>query len=72
MAGTLCPRFGFAGEIQRAPEIVQRLGLEWLHRLAHEPKRLFRALHRSGNSSLLPLLGSALAVRAGRVSGRAV
>jgi N-acetylglucosaminyldiphosphoundecaprenol N-acetyl-beta-D-mannosaminyltransferase len=28
------------GEIQRAPAWVQRLGLEWIHRMAQEPRRL--------------------------------
>jgi len=31
-----------AGEVRRAPAGVQRLGLEWLFRLAQEPRRLFR------------------------------
>jgi N-acetylglucosaminyldiphosphoundecaprenol N-acetyl-beta-D-mannosaminyltransferase len=31
-----------AGEQPRAPAVLQRLGLEWLHRLCHEPRRLFR------------------------------
>jgi N-acetylglucosaminyldiphosphoundecaprenol N-acetyl-beta-D-mannosaminyltransferase len=31
-----------AGQVQRAPLIVQRLGLEWVHRLVQEPERLFR------------------------------
>lgn len=31
-----------AGEQARAPRIWQRLGLEWLHRLASEPGRLWR------------------------------
>jgi N-acetylglucosaminyldiphosphoundecaprenol N-acetyl-beta-D-mannosaminyltransferase len=31
-----------AGDIQRAPRWVQRVGLEWMHRLAQEPRRLFR------------------------------
>lgn len=31
-----------SGDIPRAPLWMQRSGLEWLHRLAHEPKRLFR------------------------------
>jgi N-acetylglucosaminyldiphosphoundecaprenol N-acetyl-beta-D-mannosaminyltransferase len=31
-----------AGRVARAPVLVQRLGLEWLHRLAQEPRRLFR------------------------------
>ncbi len=35
-----------AGEKQRAPALVQRLGLEWLHRMATEPRRLFRRYAR--------------------------
>lgn len=31
-----------AGKTRRAPLFVQRLGLEWLFRLAQEPRRLFR------------------------------
>lgn len=31
-----------AGLVKRAPLWVQRLGLEWVHRLAQEPRRLFR------------------------------
>lgn len=31
-----------AGITHRAPEPVQRLGLEWLYRFAQEPRRLFR------------------------------
>jgi N-acetylglucosaminyldiphosphoundecaprenol N-acetyl-beta-D-mannosaminyltransferase len=31
-----------AGTVQRAPVWVQRSGLEWLHRLAQEPRRLAR------------------------------
>ena len=30
-----------AGEMRRAPVVLQRLGLEWLHRLVQEPRRLF-------------------------------
>jgi N-acetylglucosaminyldiphosphoundecaprenol N-acetyl-beta-D-mannosaminyltransferase len=29
-----------AGEVRRAPKLVQRLGLEWLFRLVQEPRRL--------------------------------
>ena len=59
-----------AGEVRRAPEWVQTLGLEWVHRLAQEPRRLARryllhglpfavrlfrhALRRRFNSSGLP------------------
>lgn len=31
-----------AGNTKRAPEWMQRYGLEWLHRLAHNPRRLFK------------------------------
>lgn len=31
-----------AGEVRRAPPLLQRLGLEWVHRLAQEPSRLAR------------------------------
>ncbi|HZY19003.1 MAG TPA: WecB/TagA/CpsF family glycosyltransferase [Ramlibacter sp.] len=31
-----------AGHLRRAPPWMQKLGLEWVHRLAQEPKRLFR------------------------------
>lgn len=32
----------FAGNIDRAPQWMQRSGLEWLYRLAQEPTRLFK------------------------------
>jgi N-acetylglucosaminyldiphosphoundecaprenol N-acetyl-beta-D-mannosaminyltransferase len=31
-----------AGRKRQAPRLMQRLGLEWLHRLLHEPRRLWR------------------------------
>jgi len=31
-----------AGTIQRAPRWMQRNGLEWLHRLCSEPRRLWK------------------------------
>ncbi len=31
-----------AGRIKRAPKAIQRLGIEWLWRLAKEPKRIVR------------------------------
>jgi N-acetylglucosaminyldiphosphoundecaprenol N-acetyl-beta-D-mannosaminyltransferase len=31
-----------AGDQPRAPAALQRIGLEWMHRLWHEPRRLFR------------------------------
>jgi N-acetylglucosaminyldiphosphoundecaprenol N-acetyl-beta-D-mannosaminyltransferase len=37
-----------AGRKRQAPRLLQRLGLEWLHRLVHEPRRLWRRyLHRN-------------------------
>lgn len=34
----------FAGDIPRAPEAWQRLGLEWLYRLLREPRRIKRMI----------------------------
>jgi len=34
----------YAGVVKRAPELWQRLGLEWFYRLCREPKRLGRML----------------------------
>lgn len=31
-----------AGKVQRAPELWQRLGLEWLYRVKQEPRRLWK------------------------------
>lgn len=56
------------GEVQRAPSYMQRLGLEWLHRLAQEPRRLAKRYLVHG----LPFacrLGVGAVVR--RLSGRA-
>lgn len=54
-----------AGDIQRAPEVLQRAGLEWLHRMAQEPKRLFRRYLVDGIPFMIELICSAVAVRAG-------
>ena len=32
----------FSGQVQRAPEAFQKLGLEWLHRLIKDPRRIGR------------------------------
>jgi N-acetylglucosaminyldiphosphoundecaprenol N-acetyl-beta-D-mannosaminyltransferase len=32
----------YAGKVQRAPEVWQRLGLEWLYRVKQEPRRLWK------------------------------
>ena len=36
------------GSSPRAPSVMQRLGLEWVHRLLHEPRRLFGRYRASG------------------------
>ena len=30
------------GHVRRAPRWMQRIGIEWIHRLCQEPRRLFR------------------------------
>ncbi len=35
-----------AGEKRRAPRFIQKLGLEWLHRMASEPRRLIKRYAR--------------------------
>lgn len=41
--GTIGAVFDFyAGTAKRAPEWMQKAGLEWLHRLASDPKRMWR------------------------------
>jgi N-acetylglucosaminyldiphosphoundecaprenol N-acetyl-beta-D-mannosaminyltransferase len=52
-----------AGEITRAPRALQRLGLEWLHRLVQEPERLYRRYLVHGIPFVFALLWSALVVR---------
>lgn len=51
----------FAGVVERAPEAFQKLGLEWLHRLLREPKRI-------GRMAKLPLVLVKAAGR--RVTGK--
>jgi N-acetylglucosaminyldiphosphoundecaprenol N-acetyl-beta-D-mannosaminyltransferase len=52
-----------AGEQPRAPVVLQRLGLEWMHRLWHEPRRLFRRYVVQGLPFGLRLFAWALAHR---------
>src|SRR5262249_7804430 len=51
-----------AGRVVRAPRWMQRLGLEWVHRLAQEPRRLARRYLVDG----LPFAASLLAGSAWR------
>jgi N-acetylglucosaminyldiphosphoundecaprenol N-acetyl-beta-D-mannosaminyltransferase len=45
-----------AGTAIRAPEPLRRLGLEWLHRLSREPRRLWRRYVVEGPQALWQLL----------------
>jgi N-acetylglucosaminyldiphosphoundecaprenol N-acetyl-beta-D-mannosaminyltransferase len=44
-----------AGRVSRAPEWMQRAGLEWLHRLIQEPRRMFKR-YLVGNTRFLILV----------------
>jgi len=61
-----------AGHVKRAPALVQTLGLEWVHRLVQEPRRLFRryviedlpfAVELFGRAALDRLRGAASSTR---------
>jgi len=54
------------GDRRRAPGWVQRLGLEWAHRLAQEPRRLGRRYLREDLPYALSLLASSAADRVRR------
>jgi N-acetylglucosaminyldiphosphoundecaprenol N-acetyl-beta-D-mannosaminyltransferase len=49
-----------AGTVRRAPRWLQRLGLEWAHRLAQEPRRLWARYLWQGPPFVLRLFGGAL------------
>lgn len=49
-----------AGDQKRAPALLQRHGLEWAHRLSHEPRRLFRRYLLQGLPFSLRLFAWAL------------
>jgi N-acetylglucosaminyldiphosphoundecaprenol N-acetyl-beta-D-mannosaminyltransferase len=52
-----------AGDLARAPRWMRPLGLEWLFRLVHEPRRLFRRYIREDAPFALVLLTGALLTR---------
>lgn len=54
-----------AGITRRAPRVLQRLGIEWLYRLAQEPRRLWRR-YLVTNALFLSMLARELASRAVR------
>jgi N-acetylglucosaminyldiphosphoundecaprenol N-acetyl-beta-D-mannosaminyltransferase len=59
-----------AGTKRRAPALMQRLGLEWLFRLASEPRRLWRRYLRH-NPRFIVLFGAqVLRSRAGLTRSR--
>ncbi|MBL4697436.1 MAG: WecB/TagA/CpsF family glycosyltransferase [Phycisphaerales bacterium] len=58
------------GEVQRAPVLLQKLGLEWVHRLCQEPKRLFRRYIIDGLPFAAILFANALFSRVSRSSVR--
>jgi N-acetylglucosaminyldiphosphoundecaprenol N-acetyl-beta-D-mannosaminyltransferase len=40
----------YGGKVARAPKLVQSLGLEWLFRIAQEPKRLWRRYYETNTA----------------------
>jgi N-acetylglucosaminyldiphosphoundecaprenol N-acetyl-beta-D-mannosaminyltransferase len=59
-----------AGLTQRAPRLMQRLGLEWLFRLIQEPRRLFRR-YLVSNTRFFGMLANEIAGRSRGRSGAA-
>jgi N-acetylglucosaminyldiphosphoundecaprenol N-acetyl-beta-D-mannosaminyltransferase len=51
------------GHVQRAPKVLQQTGLEWVHRLFQEPKRLFKRYVVQGLPFAGQLFASAVAQR---------
>lgn len=52
-----------AGKVRRAPEWMQKLGLEWLYRVIQEPRRMFMR-YLTTNSAFVWMLLKELALRA--------
>jgi N-acetylglucosaminyldiphosphoundecaprenol N-acetyl-beta-D-mannosaminyltransferase len=52
-----------SGEVSRAPGWIQRIGMEWLHRLLQEPRRLFRRYVVLGLPFLARVVSRAVASR---------
>jgi N-acetylglucosaminyldiphosphoundecaprenol N-acetyl-beta-D-mannosaminyltransferase len=57
-----------SGRLRRAPIWMRRVGLEWLFRLALEPRRLFRRYIVTNTRFLLLLVGEELRLRSKRPS----
>jgi N-acetylglucosaminyldiphosphoundecaprenol N-acetyl-beta-D-mannosaminyltransferase len=58
-----------SGRVRRAPRWMQRLGLEWLFRLAMDPRRLFRRYVVTNSRFVLLVLKEELARRRSRRAG---
>jgi N-acetylglucosaminyldiphosphoundecaprenol N-acetyl-beta-D-mannosaminyltransferase len=52
-----------AGEFKRAPTSLQRLGLEWLHRMVQEPRRLSRRYLLQGMPFMISLFAWSILAR---------
>lgn len=67
-----------SGDVRRAPVWMQKIGMEWIHRLIQEPRRLFRRYIVVGIPFAIDLLGHAfvdgILLRLGRgsIDSRAV
>jgi N-acetylglucosaminyldiphosphoundecaprenol N-acetyl-beta-D-mannosaminyltransferase len=59
-----------AGTVRRAPPVLRRLGLEWVHRLAQEPRRLARRYLVEDLPFAVELLGTAALRSRGRLPAR--
>ncbi len=59
-----------AGRVRRAPRWIQSLGLEWLHRLAQEPRRLVKRYLVHGLAFMPVLFADSLRVRLRRRARR--
>lgn len=60
-----------AGHVRRAPPLLQALGLEWVHRMVQEPRRLFRRYVIEDLPFALELFGRAALDRVNGASARA-
>ncbi|MCC6578866.1 MAG: WecB/TagA/CpsF family glycosyltransferase [Phycisphaeraceae bacterium] len=60
------------GQVKRAPKWVQKLGLEWVHRLAQEPRRLARRYLLEGLPFAAALMSHAAAIRLGLARERRI
>jgi N-acetylglucosaminyldiphosphoundecaprenol N-acetyl-beta-D-mannosaminyltransferase len=59
-----------AGTVKRAPRWMQRTGLEWLHRLLSEPRRLWRRYVIGNPRFVAGVVWDRLRGRTGSGSGR--